>query len=231
MKNGRHLSFDLWNTLISPNPAYTEARTKYLGDISRNDDLGMVAKDYTSLKRRLDRRAEMQGEAVSTPDVFKLLACQIFPTESDLVRASAPKIIMEAFKAMFRAHPPIVLPETISMLKNLSAQGYTLSIGSNTNFISGETLMDDLISKWGIDWKYTLFSDQELASKPSKDFFDEVLIQSGVPAVHVTHIGDNVICDGGANKFGMNSFLIMDPKQLVTHIESLIYLHKKQDEQ
>jgi putative hydrolase of the HAD superfamily len=216
----RHISFDVWGTLISANPEYAEMRNTYLAMV-----LGLTNKTvrqvYTQVKTEVDQEAELEGTGPSTPQVLKRLYDQFGDYIGPNDRASMFEV-HAGIRALFRRYPPIVLPEIKKMIGELKRAGYNVSIASNTNFISGATMQDVLFDKWPTQFDFALYSDAFGHSKPSSAFFNAILVnarsraQANIAPALVMHVGDNQICDvGGATKASMRPMYVKDPADTV----------------
>lgn len=109
--------------------------------------------------------------------------------------------------------PSFYEPDTKSVLEQLSDEGSTINLLSNTGFILGETL-EQCLGDMGILCVFdeTIYSDQTGYSKPHIKMFGKI---SGNPAhrVHIIngdilHVGDNVVADGASVKVGIPYYQI-----------------------
>lgn len=206
----RHISFDVWNTLIRSNPKYGDERSRWLAD-----HLGLefewVCGVYKRLKHGLDDVAEITGVAYDSQTLYRLLLVH-------LGRPNEPwEPIQGAFESIFDEFPPEILSATVDTLAELRERGFTLSIGSNTNFLSGRVIERALDRKIGSLFDFVVFSDLVRCAKPSKDFFDIVLrgaqlLHNDLEASQIMHVGDNLICDGrGAENAAMKFVNVTSP--------------------
>lgn len=213
----KHVSFDVWNTLISANPDFAKARTDFLSAYLQVPAT-KVNEVYRKLKDWSDRRAESHGESQSSESLYKALLFNLDRQDMDW------KPVQLGLELAFANHPPTFLPETRQVLKAIQDKGLTLSIGSNTNFIRGAVLRDVVLDGLGVDWDYWVFSDEQNVSKPHERFWRTVWGYADENAhwpSEVLHVGDNLICDGGCQKYGIQFQHVNGPAELARVLERL----------
>lgn len=222
----QHLSFDVWNTLLTANPLFTERRTQCISDHFKMPHV--EAKQlYTQTKRFLDKSAEIGEICMSTDQCWQLLGKMAKVEGVDLAKLQA-EVNVE-----FTQNLPFVNQDLINSLRQIKLDSnISMGILSNTNFITGETLSTHIFNQWEV-FNFELFSDETLAPKPSKKMFDlmhyEAMMSTGTASfdkIHILHIGDNKICDGAATKFGMSFLHVNDPADLankLTQTEEMNY--------
>jgi FMN phosphatase YigB (HAD superfamily) len=207
------VSFDVWNTLISPNPEFGQARNRFLGE-ALGRDIVQVGNVYKALKSALDEDAEQQGIGLSSVGVYnqflKYTGREGMPIEP--IRAGV--------EALFRAYPPTVQPglrEVLQVFQEAN-KDILLSIASNTNFVRGKVLSEAVLNQLGVEWAFKVFSDVIGAAKPSPVFWEKVSCDADSLAMaepqEILHIGDNVICDGSAIQYGMHYRHVNGPKDI-----------------
>jgi putative hydrolase of the HAD superfamily len=222
-----HISFDVWNTLIKPNPEFALARTKLIA-LALNLDEAYVKTAYTHVKRVVDGMAEREGKAYSTEEVYKLL----FSSMCVSVSPALAKEIRLSVDELFRCLPPTIGHGVREMLDWLTRSRITASIGSNSNYISGSVMLPWIESACSHQFAFSLFSDLELTAKPSKEFFellydhvndDRYPETSHFPVQdpkQILHVGDNEICDVfGAQRCGMHGLLIVNPDTVAEQVK------------
>ncbi|QIG70781.1 putative dehalogenase hydrolase-like protein [Rhizobium phage RHph_I1_18] len=200
----KHISLDVWNTLVKANPEYANARTKYLADRFRLDE-EFVRQTYTKTKTWIDNFSEKTGVAPSVEGNVLMLM-------NNLNVFTDPYEIISEFRLAFAENQPIVIPEALEFVKLMRKNKITLSIGSNSNFISGNLINPWLDKTFG-GFQFHISSDEAGVAKPSSSFFARVWRQS--PAMskdQIMHIGDNPMCDiFGAATFGFANGYISKP--------------------
>lgn len=209
----KHVSFDVWNTLITPNPAYAEARTKFLA-LALNMDPAHVKLCYTKIKAIADGDAEKNGIAFKTDELFQLLYRSI----GVFVSPGLHREIRATTEQLFKSCPPVLGEGVRELMDWLHERGITTSIGSNSNFISGTVMRPFLEEQLGRPFLTAVFSDLIGSAKPHPEFFDAVAFKVNVfrdPPIdrnEILHVGDSTICDiTGAQRAGIHSLLIKTP--------------------
>lgn len=209
----KHISFDVWNTLITANPLYAQERTKIIASVA-NIPLHQADAAYNDVKRFLDKEAENErcGKVSRAWNTLGV-ALDIKNHDREQIRL--------ACEAAFMHFAPHLDMELVDELMKLSTN-FELSIKSNTNFISGKVLSAAV----GFDrmpfWGFTHFSDMMGMCKPDKRFFEETLRSSVIRLLsfsEVMHVGDNAICDGSVVDYGMKLCLVNNPQHLLTKLK------------
>jgi FMN phosphatase YigB (HAD superfamily) len=212
------ISLDVWNTLISPNPAYAAARDAVLGQLPF--DLERTKAIYRDHKDGADRAAEERGEGLSAEATYKKFALAVDPT-GDI----QPDVLRWMMEEAFIANPPLIEPQVIQALRLAHAKGVKLSIGSNTNFIRGRILDRAALKRFEVPWAFQVFSDVHGVSKPHPEFWQAVRTRAGyldIAPEEIVHVGDNMICDGGSEAHGIAFRYTPNPAGLPAVIESLL---------
>lgn len=220
----KHISFDVWKTLINPNKSYGSARNEI---IARHLDIPVQeAKDlYKMCKKFLDKSAEINGTCFSTPNCWQLL-----------VKMSGKKVdylpMMNECADLFKHYLPEFDSELVKELQKLKESGYVLSITSNTNFVSGKVLFNDIFKAWDV-FAYTHFSDLNEVAKPNPRFFDitynhaafgkgtvpEQVSHDVLKRSEILHVGDNKICDAQCVDSGFQYLYVEDPADLLVKLQ------------
>ena len=204
----KHLSADLWLTLIKSNPKSKENIQKFW-----HNELGwskyaveIVLKECNNYFTRLD---EITGIHSSLIYRFHYLYSMAgFDTNKEFLEEKV-SVIYPKLEEMFLEYPPLLYGEyTKPTLEILKDKGITTNILSNTGIIQGDTLTKAL-ELLDIDnlFNFSLYSDKLNISKPDESIFLEIysgsLDTQIQDAEDVLHIGDNLIADGGCTKIGM----------------------------
>lgn len=190
----RHISLDVWKTLIEPNPEFGKARLRYLAaELSLPTEAVEAA--YREIKDGADHAAETAGVGLRSTEVYTRFMGRLGRPGADWLT------LRRGLEVLFRKHAPIVRSEIPGLLRGLQDRKIGLSIASNTNFIQGECLHDVVLGTWGVAWDFQVFSDQIGRAKPHYRFWREVTRQAGEQTAarphEILHVGDNRICDGG----------------------------------
>lgn len=202
----KHISMDFWNTLGIPNPTYSEARNTQLSFRS-GLQIDKVRSLYSDVKSTIDRTHSEISRPLSNTMCYTLLSeqfkCDNFKNE---------------FEFYFKLYPPTILPETIDMLHKLREKNITLSIGSNTNFITGEIIKETVLDQT-FDFDFYIFSDELGWAKPHNNFWDKLKSQTNR---NICHVGDNFICDIiGPTSNGLEARLVTTPHELPEILDKL----------
>ncbi|WP_143534246.1 HAD family hydrolase [Rhizobium sullae] len=181
-----HISFDVWNTLVTANPGHAPMRTKFLATCFDREE-AVVRNAYAEVKKWVNQHAIETGYAPSVSENIRLLMmrCNV---QKD------PGLIAKAFEHVFENCKPVVLDTTVRFVHSLAEDGYTLSIGSNSSFISGTTMHNFLESTFGCVFRFEIYSDLLGYAKPNEAFFNKIIGSCGVAADNILHVGDDAIC-------------------------------------
>lgn len=224
--NKLHVSFDVWNTLIKGNPEFSKKR---IGTIMDHWNLPAatfetVKQAYTNTKRTLDWMAEKHGTAYNCLTIYDMLSDALGVGDSD---KDSLEVLRLKVERDFLAYPPIVIDGVHEALSDLRDAGYTLSIGSNSNFISGSTMFPWLRDTLGY-FDFGVFSDLEEVAKPNTLFFAYIASRARNKcnvknSNDIIHVGDHEICDvHGALKAEMTPFLVTKELTLPTVVENIL---------
>ena len=218
MSRPRLISLDVWNTLISPNPNYAQARDAMFREMPF--DFDTIKAVYRDHKDGADRAAEERGEGLTSAATYKKFALAIDPS-GDL----RPRVLQRRLEEEFVAWAPLIRDDVIDALREVERAGVHLSIGSNTNFIRGTILDQAALSKMGVNWLFQVFSDVHAVSKPHPDFWTIVKTKAanrGIDPSEIVHVGDNKICDGGCEAHGIRFAYTPNPEGLAPLLKGLI---------
>lgn len=189
----RHISFDVWGTLLQSNPQNNANRAIYLKEHFQLDgplnDIQTIIKENG---KSINELQESTGIQVGRSEIFERLLRKF-----DLNLTSDNfQLVDSIFQQSFLDYPPELIDasylDSISALKS----NYNLSILSNTVYVKGENIQKVLDSYWGAGFfDFTLYSDQLGFSKPHEKVYHALIKQSGVASSQIVHIGDSVLCD------------------------------------
>lgn len=185
-------SLDFWGTLGIPHPKYAIARTEYLSRISGLRE-EVVKFKYSRIKKELDNL-----ETSNTEYCYKRLMEELDLKEN-------PREEFNRLFALYPASIPWPVVEKITSWRSIS-------IGSNTNFITGRMIRKYVFDPIGLKFQFEIFSDEIGYNKPSVKFFKQVKIHGGA---NITHIGDSEYFDGGAAQFGIKTHIIKHPLDII----------------
>jgi len=219
----KHISFDLWLTLIKSHPEFKERRAKFLR--KEFNPFGYSAKKIMeivqSVDKVCDRLNEINGKKVSTECMYHRIL-QKLGYDPDSVPDDVYTEIKRKVNDLFMKYPPDFLNGTIQqMLHSLSDEGYSLNISSNTGYIEGTTIVATLKNLNIFEYfKFCIFSDEIGLSKPSTGFFEKVFEQTGLDKWEVLHVGDNLKADyEGSLNYGFKALHINNQQYTINDIK------------
>lgn len=213
-----HVSLDVWNTLVRPNPTFATARAHLLS-MMFGCTTEQVSKAYTKVKANINY-GYMLGALHSAPSTHRAYELLLIAIGADPMKAV---MIREMIERLFYEHPPTVVETASDLIAQLNKIGCGVSIGSNSNFISGSIMFPFLKAEIG-DFDFGVFSDLIGMQKPSPMFFTHIVgsvntIFNSIPAGDILHVGDDHECDeAGPNGIGMQSLLITSDRPLVDQV-------------
>ncbi|MDU1892086.1 MAG: HAD family hydrolase [Dysgonomonas sp.] len=220
----KHISFDLWLTLIKSHPSFKRLRAELIADVYNTK--GLTTEEIDILIRNTDKEIDRNNESTGGKLPARLMYYKILeqtcPESEDVLIQKAKTLEIQS-NELFIKNIPLLLNDNISdILSWLKAEGYSLNLGSNTGFIEADTLrivLDDL----GLlqFFSFCVFSDEIKTSKPSPLFFQEIYDQTNFKKEEILHVGDNPLTDyQGASDFGLNALLITNRDYTLDDIKS-----------
>lgn len=219
----RHISFDLWLTLIKSHPQFKRKRAELIADKynSKGLDLRQIEDIIRLLDKKVDKHNETSGGKVPAREMYYRILKETC-NDSDEALQDMAQSLEKASNRLFQEYKPVLLNENIiPMLEWLRSKDYTINLSSNTGFIEADTLrtvLDDigLLSFFS----FCIFSDEIKASKPSSVFFQEVYNKAGQAKEKILHVGDNPSTDyKGAKDFGFEALLITEKDYTINDIK------------
>lgn len=217
----KHVSLDLWLTLIKSNPAFKPLRNelfaRYFGIQKNGEEVTLVFRHFDQLFNQINERAG--GNIHYTEMLYVILDRLGIPIDKVPEDAMAGYYI-EMEQLFFKHHPMLISSATTDVLNRLKDKNCTINILSNTGFILGKTLRP-VLQELGIAdfFSFQLYSDEMGYSKPSSKVYERVFIETkkikSLSKEEVLHIGDNKIADvDGARKYGFQSMILDDVNTL-----------------
>jgi len=208
----KHISFDLWLTLIKSHPQFKRKRAELIADKynSKGLDLSGIEVIIRTIDKDVDKHNETTGGKVPAKEMYYRILRKTCMEADDVLYSMAESLEKESNK-LFHTYMPVMLNKNVILiLRWLKDAGYTLNLGSNTGFVEADTLQTVLEDIGLLQFfSFCVFSDEVKASKPSAAFFQEVYNKAGLAKEEVLHIGDNPLTDyQGAKDFGFEALLI-----------------------
>lgn len=208
----RHISFDLWLTLIQSHPEFKMKRAEYF--FYNYNPYKYTVEDVFDIIKKIDLLCD-NFNVSSGGKIPALLMYEIVLINLGFIRKVIKKSTLRTIKgsidSLFCEYMPMFINANIcDILKSLKNDNFSINLSSNTGFIENKVMKQALIDL-GI-YKYFsffLFSDEIGISKPSKSFFKLIHDKSQVDLKEILHIGDNYNIDYlGAINYGMNALQI-----------------------
>lgn len=231
MENIQHLSYDVWGTIVSVNPETKRLRSAFLAD-HFGVDPEEAHSIYSSLKASFDDvENNRAGYCKETIECYRLLVRKFNRDKpNNLYVEQEAAYVRSVFEEIFRKAPPLVSIELIGALRTLAARKkYTMSIGSNSNFIAGSVMRTYLATLIGPDiFKFAVHSDEIQWAKPNWRFFEEIKknAETHCRVSHsrfIMHVGDSHECDlEGAKEAGLQSHIVRNPDETFQFVQELL---------
>lgn len=211
----KHISFDLWLTLIKSHPEFKNKRN-------------LLFKEYFNIDKPIDevagiiRKFDVLTNAINERICRNFHTYEIYYLMIDAMGVNIDEYNIEALDSFYKQtesllmeYKPVLLSNTIpKMLFSLKEEGITSNILSNTAFIKGSSLRK-IISHYGLDdvFSFQAYSDETGFSKPGLEMYnhayENILKIGNIQKNEVLHVGDNHVSDyNGAKNFGFNAYLI-----------------------
>lgn len=214
-KDYNHISFDLWLTLIKSNPEFKSKRNLLFRDFFETDcsieKVTEVVRYYDVLCNSIN---EKTGLNIDTYEIYYLILNALNVKINDVETERLNQFYVETESLFIAYKPQLLFPEIQSLFKEITEQGKTMNILSNTAFIKGDTLRK-VISYYELEnyFSFQIYSDEVGFSKPNKQIFqlvyDRVNLKSNSSKKEILHVGDNVVADyNGALNFGFDAYLL-----------------------
>ncbi|MDR1896335.1 MAG: HAD family hydrolase [Prevotellaceae bacterium] len=220
----RHISFDLWLTLIKSNPLFKKRRAELIADTYNPKGLN-ISQIEILIKRKdkiFDRYNEMKGTKIPAKEMYLNILTDLGSVPRNVAADHAERLTRQA-NELFIEYPPLLLNDNIPhILNQLNSENKILNIGSNTGFVEGQTLRKALMKLNVFHlFSFCVFSDEVKTSKPSPLFFQQIYDNIHVSKNQVLHIGDNPKTDyRGAVRFGFDALLITDTNYTLNDIKT-----------
>lgn len=223
IENIRHISLDVWMTLIRSNPGYKQHRAAGFRNFFRLDEHSpaMVEATMREVDVLVNNMNEVTGRNVHTFEIYLLCLHRLGRDVKGITEGQLQECYA-ALEDVFFQYPPTPLYDNLNTLfASIRATGRTISLLSNTGFIQGPSLRN-LMQQLGWEqyFSFQLYSDETGHSKPAPQFFAQLLEKArylhgaGLSSSQIWHLGDNLLADvEGATKAGMTASLTTFDKQ------------------
>ncbi len=214
----KHISFDLWLTLIKSHPEFKPKRNLLFRDyFAINKPIDAVS----AVIRKFDVLTNSINEKVcrnfNTYEIYYLIL-DALDVDINTVTATHLDGFYKATEDLLMQYKPVLLyPEIPELFRQLHSEGKTMNILSNTAFIKGSSLKKVLTSH-GLEEYFAFqgYSDETGYSKPGTEMYqyawDNILKIGDIQKHEVLHVGDNALSDQqGALQFGFDAYLLTNP--------------------
>lgn len=211
----KHLSFDLWLTLIRSDPEYKTRRNILFRDFFA---IGKPIEEVAAVIRKFDILTNNINEKVTRNfDTYEIYCLILDALGVDLNTYGYQQL--EEFyghsEDLLMCYKPVLIDNELPwFLKQLYDSGKTMNILSNTAFIKGRSLRQ-VISHYQLDryFSFQVYSDETGFSKPGVAMYEyayQYIKQLGpIQKNEVLHVGDNLVSDyEGALAYGFDAHLI-----------------------
>jgi len=211
----KHISFDLWLTLIRSNPEYKVKRNLLFKDFFAIDK---PMEEIAAVIRKFDILTNGINEKVTRNfDTYEIYCLILDALGIDLGRYNYQQL--EEFynhsEELLMQYKPLLLDNNLpQFLKQLYDDGKTMNILSNTAFIKGRSLRH-IIAYYQLDkyFAFQAYSDETGFSKPGLAMYEYAYQNmkrlKPIEKHEVLHVGDNVVSDyEGALAYGFDAHLI-----------------------
>ena len=219
----RHISFDLWLTLIQSNPEYKQKRNRLLIDFFKIAvEPCIVAGIYNKYDNLFNRINEITGGNLDCHEMWLVFLSELNGDIKNVNIQLLQEFIDETEKLFFEYNPTLIDDRTPQLFKKLVDEGHTLSLLCNTAFTKSNFLRK-LLEHLGVAkyLSFQLYSDEMGYSKPNIKVYEELFSEANklksISKTDILHVGDNPIADlGGAKNFGIHGRLLLPGETVVT---------------
>jgi putative hydrolase of the HAD superfamily len=225
MEGIKHISFDLWLTLIRSNPEFKPLRTRlFIKQFGINKPEADVLAAFRYFDAVFNTINEKTGGNLTVNQMLYIILTQLGVDITQISGEAITGFYNEAEKLFYNYPPQPLDTQFTETLHSLNEQGITTSILSNTAFILGITLrkqMDDF--GWAKYFSFQIYSDEIGASKPSAKAFNNVYKQASaikeINREEILHIGDNPNADiKGAKMAGFATKLLHPENETISDL-------------
>ena len=225
------ISFDMWNTLITPNPEYGAARANAIAELL-GIPVEIVRIAYSEVHKQADTFQDTLGISI---DHYALIysfieRCGVIADKNLLAQETIlyPEIckrVINLLNTTFDAHHPTFGEGVIEMFDELVEHDFKFGIISNTSFVRGRWLYELLRKEMHADFfkhvNFLLWSDETGMAKPSGKMFRTAKFIS--KRNKMIHVGDNIHTDGSCIHNGYDQFIYTpNPNSTRARVEEFV---------
>lgn len=207
----KHVSFDMWGTIIKGNPKFKEELAKRLlayvcMEFNHKVTLDNVRIAYKKATKFSNDCNCAIGTSISQDQIIFLLLSDLAKPED--IKFEHIRRVSRMVDTVFLENPCELIDEAgMRIVKHYCDKlNVSTSILSNTNLLLGSHL-DIILKRTALFdmFKFRLYSDQTGRSKPGAEaYYDLKMSLKKVNSSECLHVGDCIVNDGKAVKHGMN---------------------------
>ncbi len=197
----KHISLDVWQTLVHSNVYFRKKRNQLLANhFNIHKPFEFIEAAAKSRQAWCTRVNELVGKNIESSEIILMILydCGV---SLDTISPQQLALFYNEMETLFLELPPILIQENLMLLlTDVKNRQITLSLLSNTGLIKGSTL-NKFFDAIGLSahFDFELYSDEIGFSKPNKKAFDLIFekakeLQNLTPQ-QIVHIGDNEIAD------------------------------------
>lgn len=210
--NIKHVSFDLWLTLIKSNPVFKQKRDELLKiKFEVPHPIETISSKIRMWDLKFNEINECSGKNMEAEQMLLIILCDLGVDIKHITPKELNEFYLLTEELFFKHHPVVIEGKIKEYLSELTTKKITISILSNTGFIKGSTLKKLLrVLELESFFSFQLYSDEITFSKPSAEAYRCLLNEvKHLKSAEILHIGDNKNADYlGATNNGLQSAVI-----------------------
>lgn len=209
----KHVSFDLWLTLIKSNKNFKTAQISFIKDYLNNEfSEDQISQAFSRLSGLGDCYGEYFEKGFTAHQLYFLFFHQILGKNVNRFFTHKEKLntfVYDMQTVFIENCPHLISDEVFDILEHLKSKNITCNIASNTSYANGKMLRECMKKLKIYDYfQFMLFSDEIGVFKPNLEFFKLILENSKSSHSEILHVGDNTYTDiMGADRFGFTTLL------------------------
>tara|TARA_Y100000588_G_scaffold326382_1_gene360782 strand:- start:5780 stop:6532 length:753 start_codon:yes stop_codon:yes gene_type:complete len=211
------ITFDLWQTLLIDSLGHGIRRGE-LRLSGVKDELSKAGKTYSESELTEAysecitqcRSLRSDNRDMHFDRQVKIFLDLLEPDLSETLEKGVFDSVTEIYSDAFFLSPPVLHDNCLEVLSKIKDMGLKIALISNTGMTPGVAFRRFLRETGALDFfEETVFSDEELLSKPSPEIFHRTLLRVEGRASMSVHVGDSIQHDVlGAHLAGMKAIWI-----------------------
>ena len=202
----RHVSLDIWNTLLRPRPSYGVLRSIMIAQ-----HLGISEEHADEIYKQADKLVGLSGKP--NGDALTHVCRMIFDAAHKSYVEDEITMFRLEMENLFLVNAPQICPQVVEEMHRIAGLGITFSVTSNVGLMNG-LILRRVLSDQGLPLICHQFDDEIGWSKPAQPIFAKIVLN--VTRVHgeaidlesILHIGDDAVCDVGGQSLGIRCLII-----------------------